>query len=211
MICERCQKNPATVHVDEVQAFFGPGHEQNVVEEHHLCEVCSQEGQYPHSPGPQKTMDEVWKLLQMSAIKSHKKAAPPALTCETCGTTLEHLRRKGRVGCQACYTTFAQYLEGLLERMHGSVEHVGRLPGVDEEAAQRRREIETTQSELDEAVQTENFERAAELRDELERLSSHRSTAADSGTDPGAPLRDGADQERSPGQELSSEGGATTA
>ena len=179
MICQKCQTNTATVHIDEVQAFHGPGHEKNVVEVHHFCESCAQEAQlphagFPHAGAPQNAMDEVWKLLQISAMQAQKKSAPPAIACGECGTNLEQLRRKGRVGCQGCYETFRQYLEGLLERMHGSAEHVGRLPGLDAQSARRQRAIDAAQSALEAAVQTEDFERAAELRDELQRLSTDR-------------------------------------
>ena len=137
MLCQRCQNAQATVHIDEVNSFKGAGHSENEVEEHHLCEQCAQEAEIPHIAVQQKTMDEVWKLLQMSAMKAQKKETPKkTLTCVGCGTTLEQLRRKGRVGCQTCYTTFSQYLQGLLERMHGSTHHVGRVPGVNSSAQQ---------------------------------------------------------------------------
>ncbi len=173
MICQRCQKAQATVHIDEVKAFHGPGAAGNEVEQHHLCEECAQDAQLPHVPVPQKTMDEVWKLLQKSARNAQKKrGAQDVPTCDCCGLTLEQLRRKGRVGCEGCYSTFSQYLGGLLERMHGSVEHVGRTPGVDAATADRDRAIETAQNELDRAVEAEDFERAAELRDQLQKLAA---------------------------------------
>ena len=68
--------------------------------------------------------------------------------------------------------SFEQYLEGLLERMHGSCEHRGRTPGVDPTEARRKREIEEAQVALEEAVAAEDFERAAELRDRLSALSA---------------------------------------
>lgn len=171
MLCQRCQNAPATVHIDEVESFQGPGHPDNEVGEHHFCEQCAQEAEIPHIAVEQKTMDEVWKLLQISAMKAQKKGKTrKTLTCSSCGTTLEQLRRKGRLGCQGCYTTFSQYLEGLLERMHGSTEHVGRLPGVDGEELERQRKIESTKCELQQAINDEQFERAAELRDQLNGL-----------------------------------------
>lgn len=234
MLCERCQKTPATVHVDEVQAFHGPGNPDNKVAQQHLCEACAQTADLPNVAVQQKTMDEVWKLLQMSALKSHKKPAAQPLTCGDCGMTLDALRRKGRVGCAACYTVFAQYLTGLLERMHGSTEHVGRLPegaaeahaeavassagpSVDEGVAQGgptggpvpasspkaeadapaesaaesaaespARMRARMADELQRAINEEDFERAAELRDELARLDAEQGAAA-AGDDASSP------------------------
>ena len=170
MLCQRCQKAQATVHIDEVQVFRAPGAAENEVEQQHMCETCAQDADLPHIAVQQKTMDEVWKLLQMSAMKAQKKQARVTPTCATCGTSLEHLRRKGRVGCQDCYVTFESYLDGLLERMHGSTEHTGRMPGMNVEAAQRRRNMDDAREQLEVAVHAEDFERAAELRDELLRL-----------------------------------------
>ncbi|MEM9802656.1 MAG: UvrB/UvrC motif-containing protein, partial [Planctomycetota bacterium] len=171
MLCQQCQKAQATVHIDEVKSFHGPGAPDNEVDEHHLCEACAQEIDLPHIAVQQKTMDEVWKLLQISALKAHKKQGRTSLTCPSCGTTLEQLRRKGRVGCQDCYHTFSEYLEGLLERMHGATRHEGRIPGVDVEATRRQRAVEEAETALQHAVAEEDFERAAQLRDELKRLA----------------------------------------
>ena len=172
MLCQKCQNAQATVHIDEVKAFEAPGHPANEVDEHHLCEHCAQEAEIPHIAAQQKSMDEVWKLLKMSALKAQTpEAARKTLTCSGCGTTLEELRRKGRLGCQTCYTTFAQYLQGLLERMHGSTNHVGRVPGVDGQELARQQQIEDAQKDLERAISEEAFERAAELRDRLNQLT----------------------------------------
>ena len=173
MICQHCQKAPATVRVDDVKAFEHHGAEGNEVEQHLLCEMCAQALQLPTLGVPQHAKDEVWKLLQKSAASAReRKSAKPVPTCGGCGLTLEQLRRKGRIGCEECYRSFEQYLEGLLERMHGSCEHRGRTPGVDPTEARRKREIEEAQVALEEAVAAEEFERAAELRDRLSALSA---------------------------------------
>lgn len=182
MICQHCKKAPATVQVDEVKAFECHGSDANEVEQHFLCEECAQAAQLPHAGVPHKTMDEVWKLLQKSAQSAReRKSAEPVPSCGTCGLSLEHLRRKGRVGCEDCYSTFDQYLEGLLERMHGAAEHVGRVPGVDAAAVQRRREMDEAREALEEAVAAEEFERAAELRDRLAELTAEESRQAEDG------------------------------
>ena len=179
MLCQQCQKSNATVHIDEVQNFLGPGESGNQVEQHHLCETCAQEMELPGGEVQHKPIDEVWKLLQMSALKSKKHAPKSVRKCPSCGTTEDSLRRKGRLGCSECYEVFSDYLEGLLERMHGASTHSGRVPGHCPEANQRKRRIEEAESELTRAVKEEDFERAAELRDEVQRLTEERDAAAD--------------------------------
>ena len=173
MICQHCKKAPATVRVDDVMAFEHHGAEGNEVEQHLLCEMCAQSLQLPTLGVPQHAKDEVWKLLQKSAASARERTSTkPVPTCGGCGLTLEQLRRKGRIGCEECYRSFEQYLEGLLERMHGSCEHRGRTPGVDPAEARREREIEEARTALEEAIAAEEFERAAELRDRLSALSA---------------------------------------
>ncbi|MEM6570302.1 MAG: UvrB/UvrC motif-containing protein [Planctomycetota bacterium] len=187
MMCQRCQKAQATVHIDEVKSFNGPGAASNEVDEHHLCEACAQETDLPNLGVPKKSMDEVWKLLQNAALKAHK-APRQVRTCPTCGMSHDQLKRKGRVGCQDCYDTFSDYLDDLLERMHGSTEHSGRIPGVDLEANRRRQAIQGARAELERAIGAENFERAAELRDELRRLEDegHEDEGAGAGIEDSA-------------------------
>lgn len=176
MLCQRCEKESATVHIDEVKVFVAPGHASNDIATHHLCEVCAQKAGLPSQQVQVKaTIDEVWKLLQLSAVKATKKK--PTRACEGCGTTLEELRRRGRVGCQQCYGTFGDYLGELLERMHGADHHVGRVPGVDERAVERTRRLAELKSALARAVAEEAFEEAARLRDELQRYGSATGTA----------------------------------
>jgi protein arginine kinase activator len=92
--------------------------------------------------------------------------------CGSCGATLRDFRETGRVGCAECYRTFDAPLRELLRRIHGSTHHTGRRhegPGNLREPApppgapspQQLRE------ELRRAIEAEQFERAAELRDRL--------------------------------------------
>ena len=90
-------------------------------------------------------------------------------TCARCGGTFQDFRESGRLGCPDCYRAFEAPLRDLLRRLHGSTHHLGeryaeREPaagrGVDEQAAELREQLRL-------AVETENFELAAELRDRL--------------------------------------------
>jgi len=176
MLCQRCEKESASVHIDEVRAFVSPGHASNDIATHHLCEVCAQKAGLPSQQVQAKaTIDEVWKLLQLSAVTATKRK--PTVACGECGTTLDELRRRGRVGCQQCYDTFAEYLGELLERMHGSAQHVGRIPGTDERTVERTRRIDEVRTQLARAIADEAFEDAARLRDELQGLERHHAEA----------------------------------
>lgn len=90
--------------------------------------------------------------------------------CPGCNATLRDFRETGRVGCAQCYMAFDAPLRELLRRLHGSTHHTGmQYQGDDAPAAPV--EPGGTDLELREqlrrAVESEQFELAAELRDRL--------------------------------------------
>jgi protein arginine kinase activator len=95
-------------------------------------------------------------------------SATDGLRCAACGATLRDFRDSGRLGCDQCYLTFDFHLRDLLRRLHGSSQHVGEryeVPGVDE--ADPKSRLLELRAQLRRAVESENFELAAELRDRL--------------------------------------------
>ncbi len=194
MICQRCQQNPATVQVTEIapDAVFGlhggsggadgadgpdgpdgpngAGGSQGPqgIIEHNLCAICAQSSDLPHQPlSVKKSPTEIWNLLQVSARRARAGAA---IACPNCGMTLAEFRQRGRLGCSKCYEAFAQQLEDLCERIHGAVQHVGRLPGLDEADLERRQRVTELERELETAIRAEAYESAARIRDELNGL-----------------------------------------
>jgi protein arginine kinase activator len=103
------------------------------------------------------------------------EAAPDLLDesrCGGCGATLRDFRETGRVGCADCYRTFDAPLRELLRRIHGSTHHTGERhegPRVVAEPAPTPAPSPILQlrEELQRAIESEQFERAAELRDQL--------------------------------------------
>ncbi len=87
-------------------------------------------------------------------------------SCPACGATLDDFRETGRVGCAQCYKTFEVALRELLRRLHGSSRHFGERyrPSESETGVPSAREL---REQLRVAVEAEDFELAAELRDRL--------------------------------------------
>jgi len=93
------------------------------------------------------------------------------LTCPFCGLTNGGFKDVGRLGCPQCYSTFEAYLRGLLRRIHGGTQHVGKvyLPP-DPTVSEREMRLEALRRKMERAIDTEDFERAAELRDQIRSL-----------------------------------------
>jgi protein arginine kinase activator len=166
MICQKCQKNEATVQVTEIAQVSDDaklaGSAGKVVEQN-LCELCAQALDLPHAPLSKLSQNDIWKLLQVSANQTRKKPGP---ACPDCGMTLEEFRKKGRLGCPRDYEVFRVHLTDVLERVHGAVQHSGRIPGLAAAGTGGGR-IEDLRKELENAIRAEAYESAARLRDEI--------------------------------------------
>jgi protein arginine kinase activator len=175
MICQHCLKNAASVHVTEIvheTALGGTAEsaapQKKAVSEQHLCDVCAQSLDLPHSAATKKSQADIWKLLQLSQ-QSRKKSGQ---TCTSCGMTLDEFRKKGRLGCAKDYEVFAAHIGDLLERVHGARTHVGRVPGSSEADLERMKRLIELRTRLDVAIREEAYESAARLRDELKALEN---------------------------------------
>ncbi|MBT3378873.1 MAG: hypothetical protein HN742_18230 [Lentisphaerae bacterium] len=93
--------------------------------------------------------------------------------CDVCGLTDLEFQQSGRLGCPSCYTAFEDELQATLVNMHRGAIHTGRIPGepnVPEFVFAPESSLPALQRELDRAVASEAYERAAALRDEIRTL-----------------------------------------
>ena len=91
----------------------------------------------------------------------------PDITCSRCGLTFEQFTHQGRFGCGECYNAFRSRLEPIMRKIHGSSLHKGKMPVVGEGEPIPVREEERLEDALKKAIEGEDFERAADLRDKL--------------------------------------------
>ena len=82
----------------------------------------------------------------------------------------EEFLRKGRLGCGECYTAFRTKLERPLKQIHGTSEHLGKVPSRMGGTLKRDRQISSLEKELNEAVMKQDFEKAAEIRDKIKEI-----------------------------------------
>ena len=94
----------------------------------------------------------------------------PSGACPLCGSTLEDISGTGRLGCEECYGVFSDALDPYLKRMYGNAVHTGRVPKSAGSQIKTRRELERLKSEMSAAVNAQEYEKAAKLRDEIKRL-----------------------------------------
>ena len=98
--------------------------------------------------------------------------------CPMCGTSWSDVLRRGTVGCGACYLAFAEQLEPLLNTLNGMAEHNDEAETVKAEAVEteppaendKKTQITRLREEMFTAVNAEEYERAAQLRDQIRSL-----------------------------------------
>lgn len=164
MLCQHCNKEQATRHYKQV--INGESREA------HLCASCASELGYDSifSWGPANFGFGLDGFL--SNMFSQNTAFSPELseTCPLCGSTSGDISHTGRVGCAKCYNIFANMLNPFITRIHGNTSHTGRIPAGIGGQFRLRRRIDSLKAELKKAIDTQEFERAAELRDEIKKL-----------------------------------------
>jgi protein arginine kinase activator len=90
--------------------------------------------------------------------------------CPRCGFSQADFKKSGRLGCPECYRTFAEGLSGLLKTMHKGTRHVGKAPEALRQTRDNIDRLKQLQKKLTKAVEDENYEAAAALRDEIKTL-----------------------------------------
>lgn len=166
MLCQICGKATATVHVTEVL--------HSKMTEIHVCQRCADEKGLKHSIGEaQKKFDIAEKVAEMvDDVTSTDEDRIGHVQCPTCGMPYSVFKETGRLGCAECYGAFQFQLRPLLRRIHGDTQHRGKVPAGDGEGISVTRQIQRLHDELHRAVEREEFERAAQIRDEIKRLEA---------------------------------------
>jgi len=157
MFCDVCQTKEATVFLTQIIE----GKMQKV----NLCEGCSKE-KGVNDPTGFALAD---LLLGLGAAQEIEKN-PAGIRCPVCGFSQADFKKTGRLGCSACYDTFAEGLSGMLKNMHRGSIHTGKVPAKLAVARRRAQELAALQADLDKAVREEHFEEAATLRDKIRHL-----------------------------------------
>lgn len=162
MRCDNCGEREAEVHVTQIV--------ESELTTLHLCDTCAEEkGVSEGSSVGNAPLADFLAEMGKGSGESMLPAASEA--CPYCGTTPEDFRETGRLGCSQCWVHFEDQLRGLLRRIHGSTRHVGKLYlSEDAEVEDPETRLETLRRRLERAVEMEDFETAAELRDQIDEL-----------------------------------------
>ena len=94
----------------------------------------------------------------------------PDLTCDRCGTKFAEFKKTGFFGCDRCHEVFGRYFVNIIKQIHGSTTHEGKAPlGLQSEVVSKKH-LRTLRMRLKRCIESEEYERAAELRDKIASL-----------------------------------------
>ena len=157
MNCERCKKQHATYHLTAI--------ENGSKKEAHLCEECARQA------GVGINFNFSMNLVGGTPPPARKsKAKSKKETCPDCGITYSDFKSKARMGCARDYEVFEKDVIRLLEKVHGSSTHTGKAPRTADAHVRKENELLRLKRDLETVVKTEDFEKAAEIRDRIKSL-----------------------------------------
>ena len=158
MLCQMCNKAQATIHLTEIV--------NNQKKEVHLCEKCAEK------QGVVKTQMSIADFLAglASGGKTKAKEQLPDIRCPSCGMSLSEFQSGGRFGCASDYGAFRERIMPLIEKIHDATQHVGKMPARTDREVAREKSLCQLQAELKRAVDREEYEEAAGIRDRIREL-----------------------------------------
>lgn len=176
MLCNNCEKNEATTHIKQII--------NGEMSQTHLCSECAKllGANDMFSDFNLNFSDFFGNFFgdMLPSLGQHN-----ALRCEKCGCSFDDIVKSGKVGCAKCYETFYDKLLPSLQRIHGKMHHTGKVSAtaditdetenntteeVTEIYEDNSAKIEVLKESMKQAIETQNFEEAAKIRDEIKEL-----------------------------------------
>ena len=168
MLCQSCGQRTATTHIKSMV--------NGQLSETHLCTECAKKQGYSHMLGDWSGFGSLLGGLLGEAPAQEVKR------CPGCGASFGEISQSGRIGCAQCYQTFRGQLLPVIQRIHGAALHKGKVPGgsalrindpnqqlatVEESPLDEKRRL------LKKAIEAQNFEEAAVLRDQIKEMEQN--------------------------------------
>ena len=182
MLCEKCKMREASILYTEII--------NGVKSNHYFCTQCIQDTDLSTGiPGSEFPLQKLLSNLLSQALGEEKKAEYSQILCPNCKTSYEDFVNESKFGCPDCYEVFDLLIHENIKSLQGSDVHKGKHPKfhytvvsdtIQQDLQQDLQEgapayektemLVSLKKRLKKAVQEEDFETAAELRDEIKKL-----------------------------------------
>lgn len=152
MLCDKCKTN--------IASNFFTKNMNGQITEYHLCNSCAQK-----FTNVNFFLDDLLGSF-MSASNNSPKLKNGQEKCTKCGVTFDDIIKTGKVGCDNCYTQFREMLIPSIKKLHTNTKHIGSSPSSSTASSK----ISMLKSKLEIAIKNQDFELAAQLRDQINEL-----------------------------------------
>lgn len=161
MLCNECGKNEANVHVTQII--------NGKKTETHLCEECAKKNQTFFNSN--FSMENLFSSMLNNAFNSTTYL--PSKGCSKCGMTYDEFRNIGKFGCSDCIDTFKPKLMPIVKNIQGYDIHSGKIPKRAGGSFKIQKDIEKLKAQLKYAIENEEYEKAAQLRDKIREMETN--------------------------------------
>ena len=166
MLCDNCKTREAKIYYTEIK--------DGVKKEQHLCEECAKKYTTFQMETPTISKQFTLETLLSSLLGAYEEKAEEQVeektpTCPNCKMTYQEFLKQGVFGCPNCYEAFQKPLATCIKNIQGAAKHTGKLPKgfqtTTEQIVHQMSEIDRLSIKLQQAIEKEEFEEAARLRD----------------------------------------------
>lgn len=166
MLCDICKEKKAIIHFTQIIN----GEMKNM----HLCLDCAKKLGIDAANIEKQVFGETFFPLADFLSKWAEFYLPEVETkkCPGCGITYADFKEQGLLGCSRCYDAFNQELDYLLKKLQGNSYHSGKNPHFAKKSAEPQVQIEELEKKLKEAIEKEEYEQAAIIRDKIKEIKN---------------------------------------
>ncbi|WP_040209945.1 UvrB/UvrC motif-containing protein [Clostridium polynesiense] len=167
MLCEKCHKNQATVHI--VKVINGDKKEINI------CQNCAQESEdlkFSQDLISPFSFQNILSGFMDYMDKTSENNSHTETRCPKCGMSAAEFKRLGLLGCHQCYKTFSSTVDPIVRRVQGKLEHRGKVPDKAGKDILEKKRLVKLKEELQQAILAEEYEKAAVIRDEIKNIQN---------------------------------------
>lgn len=172
MLCQKCNNKTASVFISSIIN----GQEKRL----YLCNDCAKDYTLFNfrfkDPFSIKDIMDKFKTNEDTFIDKDEnllamdKEIEEDIKCPNCYSTYNEYRETGKLGCSRCYEVFEKQLKPIIKNMYSYEEYIGKSPKKDNTHIYISKEIRILREDLNRAVEQEEYEKAADIRDKIKEL-----------------------------------------
>ncbi|MGP1576053.1 MAG: UvrB/UvrC motif-containing protein [Treponema sp.] len=167
MICDICGKRQASILIQQVR--------NNETQELSICKHCADQYElYADNHNMAISIEAIYEKIEASRQEESTLAdsQDSHSFCPSCGTPLLKIKKSHQIGCPFCFFYFQDTILKLMGEHITDIRYKGEMPPILEAYSDCRISLSQLKTELQYAVEHENYELAAYFRDKINEMEA---------------------------------------